>query len=62
MPVQKLKQFLDENRIKYVCVTHSKAYTAQEVAASAHVSGRAMAKVVMVALDGEMSMAFLTYL
>jgi Ala-tRNA(Pro) deacylase len=59
MPVKKLKQFLDENRVKYVCITHSKAYTAQEVAASAHIPGRAMAKVVIVELDGEMAMAVL---
>ena len=59
MPVKKLKQFLDESQVKYVSITHSKAYTAQEVAASAHVSGRAMAKVVIVELDGEMAMAVL---
>ena len=59
MPVKKLKQFLDESQVKYVCITHSKAYTAQEVAASAHVSGRAMAKVVIVEMDGEMAMAVL---
>jgi len=59
MPVKKLKQFLDENQVKYVCITHSKAYTAQEVAASAHVPGRVMAKVVIVELDGVMAMAVL---
>jgi Ala-tRNA(Pro) deacylase len=59
MPVKKLKQFLDENQVKYVCVTHSKAYTAQEVAESAHVPGRALAKVVIVELDGIMAMAVL---
>jgi Ala-tRNA(Pro) deacylase len=59
MPVKKLKQFLDENRVKYVSISHSKAYTAQEVAASAHVPGRAMAKVVIVELDGVMAMAVL---
>ena len=59
MPVKKLKLFLDENRVKYVCITHSKAYTAPEVAASAHIPGRAMAKVVIVELDGEMAMAVL---
>lgn len=59
MPVKKLKQFLDENRVKYVCISHSKAYTAQEVAQSAHVPGRAMAKVVIVELDGVMAMAVL---
>lgn len=59
MPVKKLKLFLDENRVKYVCITHSKAYTAPEVAASAHIPGRAMAKVVIVELDGEIAMAVL---
>ena len=59
MPIRKLKEYLDENRVKYVCIQHSKAYTAQEVAASAHVPGRAMAKVVMVELDGELAMAVL---
>ena len=59
MPVKKLKEFLDENRAKYVSITHSKAYTAQEVAASAHVPGGSMAKVVIVELDGTMAMAVL---
>jgi Ala-tRNA(Pro) deacylase len=59
MPVKKLKEFLDENRAKYVSITHSKAYTAQEVAASAHVPGGSMAKVVIVELDGAMAMAVL---
>jgi Ala-tRNA(Pro) deacylase len=59
MPIKKLKEFLDTNNVKYVSITHSKAYTAQEVAASAHVPGRALAKVVIVELDGEMAMAVL---
>src|ERR1044071_7929757 len=59
MPVKKLKEFLDHNHVKYVSIQHSKAYTAQEVAASAHVPGKAMAKVVIVELDGEMAMAVL---
>ncbi len=59
MPVKKLKEFLDVNQVKYLTITHSKAYTAQEVAASAHVPGKALAKVVIVELDGEMAMAVL---
>jgi len=59
MPIKKLKDYLDENRVKYVCINHSKAYTAQEVAASAHIPGRAMAKVVIVELDGDLAMAVL---
>ncbi len=59
MPVLKLKQFLDAKHVKYVTIRHSQAYTAQEVAASAHIPGRAMAKVVIVELDGELAMAVL---
>jgi len=59
MPVKKLKEYLDANRVKYVSIIHSKAYTAQEVAASAHVSGKIMAKTVIVELDGKMAMAVL---
>jgi len=59
MPVQKLKDFLNSNAIKYVVMTHSTAYTAQEVAASTHVKGREMAKTVMVKVDGKMTMAVL---
>jgi Ala-tRNA(Pro) deacylase len=59
MPVKKLKEYLDANRVKYVSIIHSKAYTAQEVAASAHVSGKIMAKTVIVELDGLLAMAVL---
>ena len=59
MPVKKLKEFLDSNQVKYVTISHSAAYTAQEIAASAHVSGRELAKTVMVKIDGKMAMAVL---
>jgi len=59
MPIQKLSKYLDENDIKYVAVKHSKAYTAQEVAASAHIPGRQMAKPVMVNVDGDLKMVVL---
>ncbi len=59
MPVQKLKTFLDDHRVKYVTISHSPAYTAQEIAASAHVKGREMAKTVMIKIDGKMTMAVL---
>jgi len=57
MPLERLMQFLDTNAVKYVTVRHSPAYTAQEVAALAHVPGREWAKTVMVKLDGKMAMA-----
>lgn len=56
MPSSKLKSFLDSNNVKYVSVTHSPSYTAQEIAASAHVSGKNMAKTVIIKLDGKMAM------
>ena len=59
MPARKLKSFLDQQKIKYVNIIHSTAYTAQEVAASAHVTGRELAKTVIVKLDGQLAMAVL---
>jgi len=59
MPAKRLKQFLDQQGIKYVSITHSPAYTAQEVAASAHVSGRDFAKTVIVSIEGVMAMVVL---
>ncbi len=59
MPARKLKEFLDQEKIKYVSIMHSTAYTAQEVAASAHVRGKELAKTVIVELDGQMAMAVL---
>ncbi len=59
MPVRKLKDFLDRENVKYVSISHSTSYTAQEIAASVHVKGQEMAKTVMVKLDGKMAMAVL---
>jgi Ala-tRNA(Pro) deacylase len=59
MPIQKLRQFLDENHVKYIVITHSKTYTSQGVAASAHISGNELAKTVMLKKDGELCMAVL---
>lgn len=59
MPIKALTNFLDEHNIKYLTVRHSSAYTAQEVAASAHIPGKELAKTVMVKLDGKMAMAVL---
>ncbi len=59
MPVRKMKEFLDRENVKYVTITHSPAYTAQEVAQSAHIKGKDLAKVVIVELDGKMAMAVL---
>src|SRR5947199_10802860 len=59
MPVRKLKAYLDSQKIKYVTISHSPAYTAMEIAQSTHIPGRELAKSVMIKLDGRMAMAVL---
>jgi Ala-tRNA(Pro) deacylase len=59
MPVTKLRELLDREGVKYLTVSHSPAFTAQEIAASAHIPGKEIAKTVMVKLDGRMVMAVL---
>ncbi|HUO60934.1 MAG TPA: YbaK/EbsC family protein [Candidatus Acidoferrales bacterium] len=59
MPIQKLRQFLDDNHVKYIVISHSKAYTSQGIAATANISGNELAKSVMLKRDGELCMAVL---
>ncbi len=59
MPIQRLKEFLDTNDVRWVSIKHSPAFTAQEIAASAHIPGQEVAKTVMVKIDGELAMAVL---
>ncbi len=59
MLTKQLKEFLDSHKIKYVTITHSTAYTAQEIASLAHIRGDEFAKTVIVRIDGEMVMAVL---
>jgi Ala-tRNA(Pro) deacylase len=59
MPVKKLKEFLDSHKVKYVSMTHSPAFTSQEIAAAAHVSGKQLAKTVIIKVDGRLAMVVL---
>jgi prolyl-tRNA editing enzyme YbaK/EbsC (Cys-tRNA(Pro) deacylase) len=59
MPIQKLQEFLDDHDVKYVVISHSVAYTAQGVAALTHISGKELAKTVIVKIDGALAMALL---
>lgn len=43
----KLKEYLDQHHIGYEICSHSEAYTAQEIAAAAHIPGRELAKTVI---------------
>ncbi len=57
MPTERLKRLLDENGVRYQTISHSVAYTAQGVAASAHVRGRDLAKSTVVKLDERIGLA-----
>ena len=49
-----MMEFLDSHYVKYATINHSPAFTAQEIAASAHIPGRELPKMVMVKIDGQM--------
>ena len=59
MPLNKVRAFLDQHHVKYVVISHSKAYTAQGIAAIAHIPGQELAKTVIVKLDGALAMMVL---
>lgn len=59
MPANTVRAFLDSRGVKYVTIRHSPAFTAAEVAASAHVAGRDFAKTVMVWIGGHLAMVVL---
>jgi len=57
MPILKiLKNMLDQAKVEYEVYTHPLAYTAQEVAEKQHVSGKEVAKVVMLEVDSGLVM------
>ncbi len=57
--VKRLQEYLDSQGVKYEIKPHKEAYTGQEIAAASHVSGKAMAKVVMVKRGAALVMAVL---
>ena len=57
MPAKKLRDYLDDNDIEYITISHSPAYTAQRIAELTHIPGKELAKTVIVKLDGEFAMA-----
>ena len=59
MPAKVVKEFLDQNKIKYVSIKHSRAFTAQEIAASAHIHGKKIAKTVVLKVEGKIVFAVL---
>ena len=59
VPVNQLKDFLDRQKVKYVSISHSTAYTAQDIAALTHTPGKELAKTVIVRIDDALAMAVL---
>lgn len=59
MVITKLKEYLNENGVKYAEINHSPAFSAQEVAASVHVPGKEMAKTVIVMMGDVLVMVVL---
>ena len=59
MPLTRLENFLNMEHINYKRIVHSRAYTAQKIAAYSHISGNEIAKTVMVKIDGKLCMVVL---
>lgn len=57
MPVRRLERYLRRHHVPCAIRRHPRAFTAMEVAATTHVPGKELAKVVMVTLDEELAMA-----
>ena len=59
MIARKIREFLDEKGVKYLALSHSPAYTAQEIAALVHVPGKEMAKTVIISMADRLAMVVL---
>lgn len=53
---ERMKQYFSENGVSFEVLEHDQAYTMQEAAAALHVTGKEVAKVVIVQADKEMAM------
>jgi len=59
MPVLKLRNYLDDNNVEYITISHSPAYTAQRIAELTNTPGKELAKTVIVKMDDKFAMAVL---
>ena len=57
MALTNLMEYLDKHSVAYVVISHSPAYTAQGIAGLVHISGKELARTVIVRLDGKLAMA-----
>ena len=51
-----IKEYLKKQNVKYNIIKHNPAFTSQEIAAQAHVSGKQLIKPVIVKIDGRLAM------
>lgn len=59
MPAKKIKDFLESHNVKFSTINHSPAYTSQETAEASHISGKHLAKTVIIKVNGKLAMAVL---
>jgi Ala-tRNA(Pro) deacylase len=59
MPTPQVTAYLDGHGVAYETITYAHAYDAQHVAAAAHVSGKQLAKTVVIKMDDTLVMAVL---
>jgi Ala-tRNA(Pro) deacylase len=53
---ERVREYLDAHAVQYQVIAHPEAFTSQEVAAASHISGRDIAKVVLVKRAGLLAM------
>jgi Ala-tRNA(Pro) deacylase len=59
MPAKKLREFLDDQGIKYVAIPHQVGYTARQIATLTHTPNKELAKTVIVKIDGALAIVVL---
>jgi Ala-tRNA(Pro) deacylase len=59
MRAEYVRAFLDDNHVNYEILEHTRAFTAQEIAAAAHIPGQELAKTVILQVKGVVAMAML---
>ena len=52
----RLLEYLEQNKVWFVPMSHPRAYPAQEIAAAQHVPGREMAKTIILRVDQDFAM------
>lgn len=53
MPVRQLTSYLEANRVRYMAHNHCPTFTAQETAEATHISGKEMAKPIIIEVAGK---------